>query len=202
MTNMGKYWQQEDRNRRNLLNHGLAVCKMTLLIKDHKSWTINETPPNRSVMAGNTGGNANMSEYLSILLEPIASDNTCMEVNSTDVMLAEIVKMNEENSNLQEEPYAESIPAVEEIFITTNQGGENMAGLQPLAKAGVGKNCQATPTPMYNQNENNPDGWKDHKDHHQEELAFYIQEDNKEKKTLHIDHDRYSNPKEDLSKQK
>ena len=68
---------------------------MTLLIKDHKSWTINETPPNRSVMAGNTGGNANMSEYLSILLEPIASDNTqSMEVNSTDVMLAEIVKMN------------------------------------------------------------------------------------------------------------
>ena len=75
MVNMGEYWNQEDRNRRNLMNHGLAVCKMTLLIKDHKSWAINETPPNRSLMAGNKGGNTNMSEFLSIILEPIASEN-------------------------------------------------------------------------------------------------------------------------------
>ena len=61
-----------------------------LLIKDYKSWTVNVTPPNRSVMAGNKGGNASISEYLSILLEPIASENTkSMEVNITDGMLAE-----------------------------------------------------------------------------------------------------------------
>ena len=56
MTNLSADWNQQARAVRNLLNHGLAVCPMTLLIKDHKHFEIGETPPSRSVMAGNVGG--------------------------------------------------------------------------------------------------------------------------------------------------
>ena len=50
-------------------------------------------------MSGNKGGNTNISEFLSIILEPIASEQKeSMEVNSTDGFLAAIVKINEENS--------------------------------------------------------------------------------------------------------
>ena len=38
--NLGANWNQEDRSIRNLLNHGLAICPMTILIKDHKSWSV------------------------------------------------------------------------------------------------------------------------------------------------------------------
>jgi hypothetical protein len=68
MTNMSKAWNQEDRAARNLLNHGLAVCPMTPLIKDHKVFSIGETPPTRSVMGGNVGDNKPLSEFLSLIL--------------------------------------------------------------------------------------------------------------------------------------
>ena len=42
ITNLGEDWDQKNRSLRNLLNHGLAVCPMTILIKDHKSWTWEE----------------------------------------------------------------------------------------------------------------------------------------------------------------
>ena len=100
---MGSHWKQEDRNRRNLLNYGLAVCKMTLLIKDHKTWSVGDPPPSRSVMAGNKGGNTNISEYLSIMLEPVAADQESMEKNSTDGFLSDIVKLNEESSSHYED---------------------------------------------------------------------------------------------------
>ena len=53
MTGLGQCWNQEGRALRNLLNHGLAVCPMTLLVKDHKLWPVGETPPTRSIMGGN-----------------------------------------------------------------------------------------------------------------------------------------------------
>ena len=164
-----------------------------------------------------------MSEYLSILLEPIASENTkSMEVNSTDGMLAEIVKMNEENSSLQEgtpQPLTgtevankskanhmnirdengsqqevlqeENIPGDSDT-ITTNTGGEYVADLQPLAGAGVGNNSQTKPI-----NDIVPLGWKDHE---QDQVAFLIQENSDEIKTLHIDTERYTRPEEDMSR--
>ena len=72
MTNLGKNWNQEYRSIQNLLNHGLATCPVTLLIKDHKTWDITkETPPTRSVMGGNVGGNKLLSEYMSLILESV-----------------------------------------------------------------------------------------------------------------------------------
>jgi hypothetical protein len=70
---------QEDRAVRNLLNHGLAVCPMTLLIKDHKVFSIGETPPTRSVMGGNVGDNKPLSEFMSFILEPVARKMNGME---------------------------------------------------------------------------------------------------------------------------
>jgi hypothetical protein len=67
MTGLGGHWNQKDRSLRNLLNHGLATCPMTLLIKDHKTWSVEsgETPPTRSIMGGNVGGNKGLSEFMS-----------------------------------------------------------------------------------------------------------------------------------------
>ena len=58
----------------NLLNHGLGACPMTLLIKDHKTWSI--IPKTRSLMGGNDGGNSGISEYLSLVLEPLAREQS------------------------------------------------------------------------------------------------------------------------------
>ena len=85
MTNLGEDWGERDGSVRNLLNHGLAVCPMTLLIKDHKSWSIESgtPPPTRQVHGGNVGVNKAISEYLSLVLEPVAKKMESMEVNST-----------------------------------------------------------------------------------------------------------------------
>jgi hypothetical protein len=69
---------------------------MTLLIKDHKVWDITkDAPPSRSVMGGNKGGNTNISEIISIVLEPIANSQPgSLEVNATDGFLANLTKLN------------------------------------------------------------------------------------------------------------
>ena len=62
--NLSIDWDQEERALKNLLNHGLAVCPMTLLIKDHKVWDITkDAPPSRTVMGGNKGGNTNIRNH-------------------------------------------------------------------------------------------------------------------------------------------
>ena len=38
--NLGSNWSQEARCLSNLLNHGLGACPMTLLVKDHKTWSV------------------------------------------------------------------------------------------------------------------------------------------------------------------
>ena len=94
--NLSIDWDQEERALKNLLNHGLAVCPMTLLIKDHKVWDITkDAPPSRSVMGGNKGGNTNISEIISIVLEPIANSQPgSLEENATDGFLANVTKLN------------------------------------------------------------------------------------------------------------
>ena len=106
MTNLGSEWKNEDRCVRNLLNHGLAVCPMTLSIKDHKSWSVEsgETPPTRSVMGGNVGMNRGISEYLSIILEPVARKQKGMEVNSTSGFISVIEGINGKNMNKSGKP--------------------------------------------------------------------------------------------------
>ena len=87
--------EQEDRSRRNLLNHGLSVCPLTLMIKDHKSWSVDEDLPSRPVMGGNVGENAGISEFLSLVLEPVADEmKGKVEINSTGGLLNDIETLN------------------------------------------------------------------------------------------------------------
>ena len=91
----GECWNQESRCLANLLNHGLGACPMTLLVKDHKSWDV--IPKTRSVMGGNDGGNVGISEFLSIVLEPVAREQVGnMEINATNGLLADIMDLNKE----------------------------------------------------------------------------------------------------------
>ena len=71
---IGLTWNQMDRSRDNMINHGRAVCPMTLFYKDHKGWTgyTGGPAPSRSIVAANGGHNVHMSEVISMALEPIA----------------------------------------------------------------------------------------------------------------------------------
>ena len=102
---------------------------MTLLIKDHKPWDL--IPKSRSVMGGNEGGNTGISEFLSLVLEPVAREqNGSMEINATNGLLADILDLNNEleeeaaespteNFSIREEEFSihkeEWSPSVEEI---------------------------------------------------------------------------------------
>ena len=94
MTGLSDQWDQRDRAVRNVLNHGLAVCPLTLLIKDHKTWSVN--PPSRPVMGGNVGGNRPLSEFMSLVLEPVAKRMESMEINATSGLLSVINNINED----------------------------------------------------------------------------------------------------------
>ena len=92
---LGSNRGQEGRCLANLLNHGLGACPMTLLIKDHKTWSI--IPKTRSVMGGNDGGNSGISEFMSLVLEPVAwEQDGNMEINATNGLLADISDLNDE----------------------------------------------------------------------------------------------------------
>ena len=55
--NLGQQGNQQQRCKTNLLNHGLAICPMKLLLKDHKGWILDmgTPPPTRNLIAGNKG---------------------------------------------------------------------------------------------------------------------------------------------------
>ena len=96
---VGLGWNQEARCLANLLNHGLTPCPMTLLIKDHKTWSIlsGEPPQTRSVMGGNVGGNTGISEFLSLVMEPVAREQEGnMEINATSGLLNDITTLNKD----------------------------------------------------------------------------------------------------------
>ena len=94
----GSEWGQEDRGKRNLLNHGLSVCPLTLMIKDHKIWSLEtEDPPSRPVMGGKSGGNVGISEFLSLVMEPVADEmEGKVEISSTNGLLSDIENVNDE----------------------------------------------------------------------------------------------------------
>ena len=117
---LGSNWKQEERCLKNLLNHGLGACPMTLLVKDHKTWDL--IPKTRSVMGGNEGGNKGISEFLSLVLEPVAREqNGSMEINATNGLLADIFDLNEE---LEEET-------------AENPNTEETSNTQPARRGGV-----------------------------------------------------------------
>ena len=111
----GEGWSQESRCLANLLNHGLGACPMTLFVKDHKT----------SLMGGNDGGNVGISEFLSLVLEPVAREQVGnMEINATNGLLADIMDLNKE---LEDETLEASIPeedwsVPQEVFSSLVEG--------------------------------------------------------------------------------
>ena len=104
--NLAKDWDQEHRAMMNLLNHGLSVCPMTVLIKDHKTWSVGELEKSRPVINGKVGNNCNLSEFVLLILEPIANeDKNNMETNATDGLIADIEKVNHKWKITREEDH-------------------------------------------------------------------------------------------------
>ena len=62
-----------DRTLNNMTVAGIDLPEMSLLVKDHKSWTFSSgTPvPTRPVMSGNCAINTHLSELISEILEPV-----------------------------------------------------------------------------------------------------------------------------------
>ena len=68
---------------------------MTLQVKAHKVWSL--IPKTRSVMGGNDGANYGISEFLSLVLEPVAKEqDDKMETSATNDLLADISDLNDE----------------------------------------------------------------------------------------------------------
>ena len=85
------------------------------MVKDHKTWSV--IPKVRPVMGGNEGDNLGISEFLSLVLEPVAKEqDNSMEINATNGLLADIFDLNAE---LEKEAREVSIPEEE-----TNQCDE------------------------------------------------------------------------------
>ena len=69
---------------------------MSLLIKDHKSWseTSGKEVPSRPVVSGNKGVNTHLSELVSEVLEPLILELRGGEVSSTEEALNLIESLN------------------------------------------------------------------------------------------------------------
>ena len=66
------------RMKNNVMSTSMEIPDMKLLIKDHKTWSVNSDKPvpSRPVVSGSRGVNTHMSEWLSEFLEPIAKEFT------------------------------------------------------------------------------------------------------------------------------
>ena len=74
MFGIGDDWLHNERMLKNVNENGEQTCPMFCLVKDHKGWSFSEdnpSPPSRPVVAGNLGINRNLSEILSLLIEPV-----------------------------------------------------------------------------------------------------------------------------------
>ena len=69
---------------------------MSLLIKDHKKWSIESGDPfpSRPVISGNNGLNCHISEIISQIIEPVAFVANGSDIDSTDDLLAKVEKLN------------------------------------------------------------------------------------------------------------
>ena len=122
---LGSNRSQESRCLSNFINHGLGTCPMTLLIKDHKTWSL--IPKTRSVMGGNEGANFGISKFLSLVLEPVAKEqDDKMEISATNDLLADITDLNDE---LDEERRNVSTP--EEEMYTLQEEESSHEGAMP-----------------------------------------------------------------------
>ena len=97
ITNIGKNVGHESRMSKNLSDKGEQVCNMSLLLKDHKKWVCGSDGPipSRPVISGNNGLNCHLSELVSAIIDPVASEMDGREIDSTDDMLSKINELNE-----------------------------------------------------------------------------------------------------------
>ena len=81
---------------KNLTVAGLDLPEMSLLIKDHKSWSFDsgKPVPTRPVLSGNCAINTHLSEMISEIIEPVALQYNGAEVQSSEEMLAHIDMIN------------------------------------------------------------------------------------------------------------
>ena len=86
----------EDRMLKNLTVAGLDLPEMSLLVKDHKSWSFEsgKPVPTRPVLSGNCAINTHLSELISEIIEPVALQYNGAEVQSSEEMLAQIDMIN------------------------------------------------------------------------------------------------------------
>ena len=117
--NCGVNWGHTDRMNKNLIDKGEQACHMTLLVKDHKKWSVgsDKPVPSRPVVSGNTGLNCHLSEIISHLIDPIALEQSGNEIDSSDDMLARIQSINEK---LMNQPNVESVD-IDEIVVEDEQ---------------------------------------------------------------------------------
>ena len=98
LSNIVGYAHDTDKKRmnNNIQGTSMEVPEMVLLVKDHKEWdsSSNKPVPTRPVVSGSRGVNTHISEWLSEIMEPIASHIKSAEVCSTEEVLSKIDKIN------------------------------------------------------------------------------------------------------------
>ena len=188
--NLGGNWTQEDKSLRNLLNHGLAICTMTLLIKDHKStWFVlletEDTLPSRSDMGGNVGGNRGISEFLSLVLEPVAKEmKGSMEIDATSGLLSDIEKVNKEiiqeleeaSRRMESSEHLTGLSHVEECAKPPQDGDEENEEESENHQESFQKDDKNIPEGWKEEEDKNiPEGWKENYAKQRSDIGFYLE---------------------------
>ena len=85
-----------ERMASNLVVSDLDLPEMSLLTKDHKSWSVESGSPvpTRPIVSGNSTVNTHLSELLSELIEPVALEADGAEVQSSEEALSLIDTLN------------------------------------------------------------------------------------------------------------
>ena len=100
---VGEDINHTDRWRESTLSGGQETCPLWLLFKCHKGWSSSKggAPPTRPVIGGNQGMNSHLSELLSWLLEPLATEmmGKSSEVNSGEDLKSSLDRLNVANQD-------------------------------------------------------------------------------------------------------
>ena len=176
------------------------------MLKDHKIWSLDtgEPPPSRNIMNGKLGMIMNMSEFLSIALEPIANeDKDSMEVNAYDGLIADIERVNKKWANRQKdspsEPTSFMVPTGEQIEKKVPEEDNIPEGWTPEHEEETDESVPDGWKPNQeceDATENNiPEGWKNtsekspgakSNDQQKNDIRFYITREGKNN-VLHCD---------------
>ena len=104
-----KYCDKTDSDRMaaNLVVSDLDLPEMTLLTKDHKTWSYEsgKAVPTRPVVSGNSTINTHLSEMISEIIEPVALESNGAEIQSSEEALHLIDWYNERNLSGRTDEY-------------------------------------------------------------------------------------------------